>query len=108
MDQQLTQLLDGLADQVLASPQYQNLPEDQKSDKKTEILDNLNSVILDTLVDNLTDAQVVELQNIEPTSPDMETKIEEYSSTIPDFLNILQTKLTEKVEELKNPVPPNN
>jgi hypothetical protein len=108
MDEQLTQLLEGLADQVLASPQYASLPEDQKQAKKEEILEELNSVILDSMVDNLSDEQVLELQNLDPNSPDMEAKLTEYSATIPDFLNILQTALNTKVEELKNPVPPTN
>ena len=108
MDEQLTQILEGLADQVLSSPQYISLPEDQKQTKKQEILDQLNDVILDTMVDNLTDAQVQELQTLDPNSSQMEDKITEFSSTIPDFLNILQNKLMEKVEELKNPVPQSN
>lgn len=108
MDQQLTQILDDLANQVLTSTQFLTLPEDQKQAKKQEVLDSLNDVILDTLVDNLTDEQVAQLQNMDPNSEEMEKKIEEFSSTIPDFLNILQTKLTERVEELKNPIPQTN
>ncbi len=70
--------------------------------KKQALIDNLQTVILDTVIDNLTDEQVMAMQNIDPDSPEMEEKLEEYSATIPNLGKIIEEKLNQEIIRLKD------
>lgn len=68
--------------------------------KKQELLEKFQNLILDIVVDNLTNQQLIELNNMDPNSPEMETKLEQFSATIPDLASKIQTKLDEEIQSL--------
>jgi hypothetical protein len=111
MDQQQTQpqnnfvneFLSQKVSEILSSPAYIHLNEDQKMEKRTQIEDQLMGVVLDTVVDNLPDDAVIALQDLDPNSEEMEQKLMEHSSQIPNLVDLLEGKLNSEIESLKNP-----
>ena len=97
----MNQILDTLSNQVLQVPPFMNLSEEGKAQTKEKVKDYLTNSILDLTVDNLPDAAVLELQDIDPNSDEMSEKIMEYTSQIPDFAQKLEARLNEEVENIK-------
>lgn len=101
MDQKIEQYLISLVNEVLNSPNFSNLPQEQKVIYQQKIRTFLDSIVIDTIIDNLNDEQINSLKDIPADSQQMEDKIEEYSSQIPFLAEELEDKLKESVETLK-------
>lgn len=101
MDQQFTDYLESLITQCLASAKFANLSEGEKQAKAAEIRDYLNNLIFRTLVDNLDDTQVEELNNLSSNPDDLEKKIEEFSAGIPNLASEIEQKLLESASYIE-------
>lgn len=102
MDQQITAYLDQLVTETLSQPSFAYLDPQKRSEFEGKLRDRLHDAILDLVVDNLSDAQVAELQDIDPASDQMEHKIEEYSATIPDLAQKMESVLKQEIETVKS------
>lgn len=82
---------------------FPNLSEEQKTETSDKIRDHLNQVILDTLVDNANEAQISQLESLDPESPEMEAKITEVASQIPNLAFKIDAALEQACQDyLKN------
>lgn len=102
MDKKLEQYMQSLVSQVLTSPNFVSLPEEQKQQYSTKIMDHFNNIIFDNMLNNLTSDQLNTLKNLGLSSPQALVKIEEFSSEIPNFASILENALQKEVENIKN------
>lgn len=64
-------------------PNFSGLAQEQKSTIAEKLRDLFNTTILDTLIDNLTPAQLDQIKDIPADSPQMEDKLEEFASHTP-------------------------
>lgn len=101
MSNQIDQILEGLVNQVLSVPPFMNLSEEGKVAARDKVTDYLVNAILDLTVDHLPDEAVLELQNLDPNSDEMSQKVMEYAASIPNFAQILEEKLNQEVENIK-------
>ncbi len=101
MDQKINQYLDNLVKEVLASPGFTSLPEDQRIPLSEKIRTYLDGVIIDVIVDNLNEEQLSSLKDLSADSPQMKEKIEEYASQIPFLAEQLEQELQKVVTDLK-------
>lgn len=102
MDKKLESYIDSIVSEVLTSPNFINLPEDQKQAGAVKIKDHLNSVIFDILLNNLNSQQLNALKDLGLNTTEAQVKIAEYSAEIPNFATLLEKALTKEVETIKN------
>lgn len=101
MDQKINAYLDSLVLEVLNSPMFANLPEDQKTSLSEKINDYLNAVIIGAIIDRLNPEQLNVIKSLNPQSIEMESKIEQYASQIPLLADELEEKLNQAVANIK-------
>lgn len=101
MDEKINAYLESLVTELLNSPMFSSLAEDQKASLAEKIRTRLNGVIIDMVVDNLTQEQFNAIKDILPDSVEMENKIEEYASGMPDLAQKLEEKLNQEISEIK-------
>lgn len=99
MDKKFDEYIKNLVSQCLTAPGLASLPPDQTTQKLT---DHFYNIIMDEVIDNLTDDQVREIQDLSFDDPRMKVKIEEFTSGMPDLLRQLDTKLNQEVEKIKS------
>lgn len=102
MDKRINSYIEALVLEVLQIPNFSALPQEQKEPIVEKLRDLFNTTILDTLIDNLTPAQLDQIKDLSADSPQMEDKIEEFASQIPLFITTLEEALNAKVLEVKN------
>lgn len=101
MDQKITAYLDSLVTDVLSSSQYAQISQDQKSAWVEKINNYLNGVVIDTVIDSLTPAQIETIKDLPPDSQEMEDKIEEFASTQPLLAQDIEEQLNQAVAGIK-------
>lgn len=101
MDEQINSYIESLVLEVLESPGFVNLSLGEKQAKGELIRDHISNVVLDTVVDSLTEEQLKVLEKIPHETPEMEHKIEEYSSQIPSFSTKLEEALRVAIDKVK-------
>lgn len=101
MDQKINSFLEGLVLEILQSPQFASLPEDQKNAQIEKIRNQLNNIVLDTVIDKLTPDQLQQIQDLPAESPEMTDRLEEFSSQIPFLITEIERRLNEETEKLK-------
>lgn len=101
MDQKINAYIESLVSVALTSSAMANLGEDQKGTQAEKIRNYLSNIVLDTVIDRLTTEQLLEIQNLEVSSPQMADKLEEFSSQIPFLINDIEKRLHEETENLK-------
>lgn len=101
MDQKFEAYLQGLVTDILNSPMFVNIPEDQKITLSEKIKNHLNGVVIDAIVDRLNSEQLNAIKDLPADSPEMEEKIEEFAAQMPNLADELEQKLNQAVENLK-------
>lgn len=101
MDEKIIAYLESLVADVLASPNFANLSDEQKNDAAHKIRDNFNEIIFESLIQNLSHDQLQAVTNLGLTTPEGQAKIEEFSSQIPNSSTILESSLSSEVEKIK-------
>lgn len=101
MEPQIEKFLNDYADKALAGPGFIAFAPKEKEEFKARMLDYFSDLIFETLLKNLNESQLNELQ----AYPDLGTeeaqgKIAQMSATIPEFIVILQEKFDQTVEEI--------
>ncbi len=104
-DQDINQKIDtyiqSSIDDCLNSPAFSSLTEDQKNQKKEELKKYFDELIVKTLITNLNEAQINELENLNAESPEFEEKLSQFSSEIPGFAMIMDETFNKAVEQVK-------
>lgn len=101
MDEQIQQFIDNKVGECLQDPQFANLPEDQKNNLKERIYTYLYKSMILALIEQLNDAQVMAIKDLELESPEMEEKLQQFSAEIPGMAFVLEDKLNEEALKIK-------
>lgn len=102
MDQQIQAYLESLVLQVLQSPALVNYTSQQKNKYAGKLRDHFNNVIFDTVLDQMTPEQLNSIKDIPMKSPEFPQKIEEISAQIPQLSQVLEKRLAQETQALKN------
>jgi hypothetical protein len=100
MEEQVIEHINKLIQSCVNSPKFASLTPEQKQQLEAQIEGYFQNLMFDTMIDNLSDEQVKELETLDLTSPEAEEKIALFSATIPNFIFILDEKLNEATEEI--------
>ncbi len=101
MEQNITNYIENFVQDILNLPQFATLAKDQKEALAENLRGRFYDIVMDTTIDNLTDEQVLQLENIPPESIQMRQKIEEFTSTLPHLSKEIENKLTQEHLQLK-------
>lgn len=101
MDQQIDQYIKGLVNDCLLASSFVNLDVDQKNQITEKIENYFSQEMINCLVDNLSEAQLLEIKDLAPESPEMERKMEQFAAEIPGFVFLLQERLEKEAEQIK-------
>lgn len=101
MDPEIDKYLNQFVNKTLEGPGFIDFAPKEKEEFKSKLIDYFSELIFDTLLRNLSDAQMAELNRL----PDLESeeaqeKIALMSATIPDFIFILQNRFEKASEEI--------
>lgn len=107
IDQHINEYVDNLIKQYFSNnPYFNDLNEAQRAQTETTLRGVLYKAAVEELIDKLNADQLNQIANLDFTSPQMETKLEEFAATIPGFLAMLeerfQLELTRFSLETKN------
>jgi len=113
MDPQIDKFLSDYVDKTLAGSGFIAYAPKEKDEFKQKLLDYYSDLIFDTLLANLNDTQLQELQAIPDLgSEEAQQKIALMSASIPGFIFILEDRFEKASEEIsrngKIPESPNN
>ena len=101
MDPQIEKFLSDFANKALAGPGFIAFAPKEKEEFKVKILEYFSDLIFDTLLRNLKDDQIKELQEMTDLgSPEAQQKIALMSASIPGFIFILQDRFEKAAEEI--------
>jgi len=101
MDHQIDKFLEGFADKALAGPGFIAYAPKEKERFKVSLLDYFSDLIFDTLLQNLNDTQLSELQAFSDLGSDeAQEKIALLSASVPGFIFILQDRFEKTAEEI--------
>ena len=100
MDEQFQTYLNKQLDELMSSSHFATLNEEQKNQKRAELEDYFYDLILDTLVDNLNDDQLDQLNNADLTAESSTQLISELASQSPTFIFQAQDKIDKALEHL--------
>lgn len=102
MDKRIDIYIEARILEVLQIPSYSKMPEDQKVAVAEKLRELFSTVILDTLIDSLSESQLDQIKDLPADSPQMEDKIEEFASQTPFLITKFEDALNAKVAEVKN------
>ena len=101
MEAEILRFLNNLITECLNAEVFASLTEEEKSEKAQELQKHFNHQIFQTLLDNVTQFQLEELEALDFSDPDSGKKIAEITASIPNFAVILQIKLQAESEKIK-------
>lgn len=101
MNQQFIQTIDKLVQECLNAPLMTALSAEQRQVMEKQIRNHLYTQALFAMVDNLTEDQFAQIKDLDPQNPEMETKIEQFTQTMPFLLEDIEKKLNEEALKIK-------
>jgi len=103
MDPQIEKFLTDIADETLAGPGFIAYAPKEKDEFKLKLLDYYSNLIFDTLLRNLNEQQIAELNTLPDLgSEEAQNKIALMSAQIPNFIFILEERLKQESETIKS------
>lgn len=100
MDEQIEQYLQGFVDRCIQASAFSSLPADQIEAKKNELSEYFNRLVLETLVENVSDDRLSEFENLDFATNEAVDKIQLLAAEIPGFMGILDTRLEKEASEI--------
>ena len=101
MDPQIEHFLNDFAEKTLAGPGFIAFAPKEKEEFKSSLLEYFSDMIFDTLLRNLTEEQIKELQEIPDLgSEEAQQKIAMLSASVPGFIFILQDRFEKASAEI--------
>jgi|SRR3989344_8969113 len=102
MDQDIEQYLNKYIEECLNSPGFSALNEEQKVEAQKQLEEYFNQLILETLINNLSQDQMNQLgQDADFESPETLDQLQLFAAQIPGFLMILEEQLKKSAESIK-------
>lgn len=102
MTDELTTYLDGLIAEVLTAPGYQSLSADDQAAIKTKLTGHFQNMIMETMINRLSEDQVAELERAAADDPDKLTETtERIAATIPGLAIDIEERLKREAANLQ-------
>lgn len=102
MENDLKNYIDKLVAECLNHEVFNSLDEDAKKTKTKEIKRFLQLLIFQSLIDNLAPHQLEELNTLDFSDPNTDTKVAEMSASIPNFGLLVQAELEQAVKNIQD------
>lgn len=100
MEEKVEAYIESLIQGCLKSTHFSGLPEDQKKESEAKIRNYFQTLIFDTLIDNLTDEQIESIKDLDLKSQESEEKLALLAASVPGFAFILDEKLKQAAETI--------
>jgi len=101
MDAQISEFLNGFVDKTLQGPGFIAYAPKEKDEFRIRLIEYFADLIFDTLLRNLTDEQMGELQAMpDMNSEEAQQKIAMMSASIPGFIFMLEDRFGKTAEEI--------
>lgn len=98
MDDTFEQFTENLVSECLKGAKFAYLPEREKREIATKLRDYFYSQTIDTLVDQLSDEQVSQIQSMDANDPKTQQLMSEFAASIPGFAFVLEEKLKKETD----------
>ncbi len=92
MDKIITDFIDSLIAKCMENPALASQRENLES--------FFYRMVVEILIDNLNEAQVIEIKDMDIASQEAQDKLQLFASQIPGFVNILDEKLSQEAENI--------
>ncbi len=100
MDPQIEKFLNVYVDKSLEGQGFAIYSPGEKEGFKVKLLEYFSDLVLDTMLQRLTDEQVAELNEVDPATEEAQQKIAVMSASIPGFIFILQDRFEAEAAEI--------
>src|SRR4051812_3972049 len=100
MENVFENFIEKLITECLQGAKFAYLTPKEKDDLKIKLRNHFMNVTLDTLVDQMSDEQLVQVKDLDPNSPEMQQKMVEFAAIIPGFAIILDDKLKKEMDNI--------
>lgn len=100
MDKIFENYVESLIQECLKGAKFAYLPQRQKKEIEGKIRDHFYSVTINTLIDQLSDEQLLEIKDLEPGNPILVQKFERFAAEIPGFASVLEDKLKAEMDQI--------
>lgn len=100
MDDFFEKYVENLVSDCLKGAKFAYLPEREKQEIATRLRDYFYSQTIDTLVDQLSDEQVSQIQSMDANDPKTQQLMSEFAASIPGFAFVLEEKLKKEMDEI--------
>lgn len=101
MDQQIEEYIQNIVSGCLNSPAFANLTPEQRPEAESRLQAYFYRVIVETLINRLSEEQLNQIQDLDFSSPEMEAKLEQFAAAIPGFYQDMDEKLQQEAELVK-------
>lgn len=85
----------------MADSSLQNLTEDKKQEYAEKLRLHFSDLIVETLLNRLEGEKLAEIRGLLDKPQELETKLQEYASTVPDLAEDIEERLKRELEALK-------
>lgn len=101
VNQNIDAYFNNLVAECLQAPGIVNLPQEQKDAFVAKLHDHFSDITLAALINKLNGEQLSQIENLDPTSPEMAEKIQQLAAQVPGLAEDMEKKLQESVAYIK-------
>lgn len=101
MNPEFQKIIEQMVESTLDSPPFATLTRPQYEQKKLELNQFFQELIIFTLFNNLNEAQMLEVEKLDFSSPEAGQKFAQWAAGIPNFLSLYQMDLNKYSSQIK-------
>lgn len=108
MEDKIQQHIAKIANECLASEHFASRSDEEKKTLRIDLENHLYQVMFDTLIDNLDDIQLAELQSVTESEGKASGVLIRFAAEVPDFLSLAEQAIIKEAEAAKQTgvIPP--
>ena len=92
--------VENLVTECLKLDKFSYLNEQQKKELVSKLRDHFYQLTIETLIDQLSDEQLLEIKDLEPEDPALAQKFEKFAAEIPGFAVVLEDTLKKESDKI--------
>lgn len=100
MDNIFEDFIENLIKECLQGAKFVYLPANEKKELEAKLRDHFYSLTINTLIDQLSDEQVMEIKDLDFKTKEAQEKIAQISAAIPGFAFVLEDKLKQEMDQI--------
>jgi hypothetical protein len=90
MDNIFEQYIENMVKECLSMDKFMYLPEAQRQQLADQLRDLFYNTTINTLIDQLNEEQLTQIQDLNPEDPILDQKLQEFAATTPGFYETLE------------------